>query len=242
MIEFLQKGGPLMGLLLAASVLAAAVFVERLLYLRRVEVPVDDFLRGLANLVRRGQLGEAQLECRGLAVPVARVVHAAILRHDQPRADLKEIVQEAGQLEVPRLERHLDLLAMIAQTAPLVGLLGTVTGMIRAFMAVNAGGGNVSAGALSAGIYTSLLTTAAGLLNDASGETCSTAAGLVVAIPAGVVHSYLSARVDRLLRELERAGIEIVNVLMDHRPAVPAPGIIPFDRETAARPKVEGRR
>lgn len=227
MIEFLQKGGPLMGLLLAASVLAAAVFVERLLYLRRVEVPVDDFLRGLANLVRRGQLGEAQLECRGLAVPVARVVHAAILRHDQPRADLKEIVQEAGQLEVPRLERHLDLLAMIAQTAPLVGLLGTVTGMIRAFMAVNAGGGNVSAGALSAGIYTSLLTTAA---------------GLVVAIPAGVAHSYLSARVDRLMRELERAGIEIVNVLMDHRPAAPAPGIIPFEREPAVRPKVEGRR
>lgn len=227
MIEFLQKGGPLMGLLLMASVLAAAVFIERLLYLRRVEVPVDDFLRGLANLVRRGQLGEAQLECRGLAVPVARVVHAAILRHDQPRADLKEIVQEAGQLEVPRLERHLELLAMIAQTAPLVGLLGTVTGMIRAFMAVNAGGGNVSAGALSAGIYTSLLTTAA---------------GLGVAIPAGVAHSYLSARVDRLMRELERAGIEIVNVLMDHRPAAPAPGIIPFEREAAARPKAEGRR
>lgn len=227
MIEFLQKGGPLMGLLLAASVLAAAVFFERLLYLRRVSVPVDDFLRGLTNLVRRGQLGEAQLECRGLAVPVARVVHAAILRHDQPRADLKEIVQEAGQLEVPRLERHLGILAIIAQTAPLIGLLGTVTGMIRAFTAVNAGGGNVSAGALSAGIYTSLLTTAA---------------GLVVAIPAGVAHAYLSTRVDRLLRELERAGIEIVNVLMDHRPAVPSPGIIPFEQQGGGRQKAEGRR
>ena len=229
MIEFLQKGGwPLMGLLLAASVLAAAVFAERLLYLRRVTVPVDDFLRGLANLVRRGQLGEAQLECRGLAVPVARVVHAAILRHDLPRADLKEIVQEAGQLEVPRLERHLGILAVVAQTAPLVGLLGTVTGMIRAFTAVNAGGGNVSAGALSAGVYMSLLTTAA---------------GLVVAIPAGVAHAYLSARVDRLLRELERAGIEIVNVLVDHRPAAPAPGIIPFDQPQAgARRKAEAGR
>lgn len=219
MNEFLHKGGPLMGLLLVASVLAAAVFFERLLYLRRVTVPVDDFLRGLANLIRRGQLGEAQLECRGLSVPVARVVHAAILRHDLPRADLKEIVQEAGQLEVPRLERHLTLLSVIVQTAPLVGLLGTVTGMIRAFTVVSAGGGNVSAGALSAGIYTSLLTTAA---------------GLVVAIPAGVAHAYLSARVDALLRELERAGIEIVNLLVDHRPAS-APGIIPFAQRPPER-------
>lgn len=229
MIEFLQKGGPLMGLLLAASVLAAATFAERLIYLRRVTVSVEDFLRGLANLIRRGQLGEAQLECRGLAVPVARVVHAAILRHDLPRADLKEIVQEAGQLEVPRLERHLGILSIIAQTAPLVGLLGTVTGMIRAFTVVTAGGGNVSAGALSAGIYTSLLTTAA---------------GLVVAIPAGVAHAYLSARVDTLLRDLERAGIEIVNLLVDHRPVAPTSGIIPFEREDGGgrRPKAEGRR
>ena len=227
MIEFLQKGGPLMGLLLAASVPAAATFAERLLYLRRVTVSVEDFLRGLANLIRRGQLGEAQLECRGLAVPVARVVHAAILRHDLPRADLKEIVQEAGQLEVPRLERHLGVLSTIAQTAPLVGLLGTVTGMIRAFSVVTAGGGNVSAGALSAGIYTSLLTTAA---------------GLVVAIPAGVAHAYLSTRVDVILRDLERAGIEIVNLLVDHRPAAPAPGIIPFEREGGGRQRAEGRR
>lgn len=224
MIEFIQKGGPLMSLLLVGSVLGVAVFFERLLYLRRVTVSTDDLLRGLANLIRRGHLGEAQLECKGTPGPVARVVHAAILRHDLPRADLKEIVQEAGQLEVPRLERHLSVLATVAQTAPLVGLLGTVTGMIQAFVTVSTQSGYVSASTLSGGVYTSLLTTAA---------------GLGIAIPAQVAHQFLSARVNGLLRDMERAGIEVVNLLLDHRP-VTTPGVIPFEN-TDPKPARAGR-
>ena len=202
MIDFIQKGGPLMWLLLLASVVAVGVFFERLTYLRRVSIPVGDFLRGLSNLIRRGSYTEAQIECKSTPGPIPRVVYAAILRHDLPRADLKEIVQEAGQLEVPTLETHLPILAIIAQVCPLIGLLGTVTGMIHAFVTVSSQGGYVTANTLANGIYQSLLTTAG---------------GLVVGIPAFVAHSYLSAKVNALLHDMERAGIEIVNQLIDHR-------------------------
>lgn len=222
MIEFIQKGGPLMWLLLAASVIAVAVFAERWLYLRRVTIPTGDFLRGLANLIRRGAWTEAQIECKGTPVPVARVVHAAILRHDLARADLKEIVQEAGQLEVPNLERGLLVLSTVAQTTPLVGLLGTVIGMIQAFLTVSAQSGYVTATALSGGVYTSLLTTAA---------------SLAVAIPAQLAHNYLSSRVNALLHDLERAGIEVVNLIVDSRPAttIAPEGVIPFARKEDVR-------
>jgi biopolymer transport protein ExbB len=201
MIDLIQKGGPLMWLLLAASILMVGVVAERLTYLRRSTISVSDFLRGLSNLIRRGSYAEAQIECKSTPGPVARVVYAAILRPDLPRTDLKEIVQEAGQLEVPRLETHLALLSTIANVAPLVGLLGTVSGMIHAFVTISAQGGYVTANALSSGIYQSLFTTAA---------------GLVVGIPAYVAHNYLSTKVNGLLHDMERAGIEIVNLLTDH--------------------------
>ena len=212
-----------MWLLLLSSVVAVGTFVERYTYLRRVSIDVGDFLRGLSNLIRRGSYTEAQIECRSTPGPVSRVVYAAILRHELPRSNLKEIVQEAGQLEVPTLETHLPILGAIVQVAPLVGLLGTVTGLIKAFVTVSAQGGFVTANALSYGIYQSLLTTAG---------------GLAVAIPAYVGHSYLSTRVNVLMHEMERAGIEIVNLLVDHRAAT---DIIPFGGGTAPSQVVDFR-
>ncbi|MCX8511306.1 MAG: hypothetical protein ORN83_06065 [Chthoniobacteraceae bacterium] len=111
MLDYMQKGGPLMWLLLFCSVLAGAVFLERALYFHRVTLVLGEFLRGLAELIRHKRWSEAQVECAGNPTPVTRVLHAAVLRHSAPRAELKEIVQEAGQLEVPRLEKNLGLLA-----------------------------------------------------------------------------------------------------------------------------------
>jgi biopolymer transport protein ExbB len=210
MKDFIDKGGPLMWLLLAASIASAAVFAERLVYLHRITVSVGDLLRGLSNSIRHGNYSEAQGICLSTPGPVARVIHAAILRHDLPRSDLKEIVQEAGQLEVPRMESYLPLLSTLAHVCPLIGLLGTVTGMINAFVKVSSQGGYVTANTLSNGIYQSLLTTAG---------------GLVVAIPAYLAYNYLSARINALLHDMERAGIEIVNLLVDQRQEK---DIIPF--------------
>ncbi len=223
MIDYMQKGGPLMWLILLCSVLAGAVFLERATYFHRSSVRVGEFMRGLANLLHRRSFSEALHECAATPGPVPRVVHAAILRHDAPRQELREIVQEAGQLEVPRLERRLGVLATISFVAPLIGLLGTVTGLIEAFVNISTQSGFASSTDIASGIYQSLLTTAA---------------GLVVAIPCAIGYGYLSARINALMHDMERAGIEVVNLLCDNRKT---PEIIGFPpgNPTVARHRAE---
>jgi biopolymer transport protein ExbB len=211
-IDYIQKGGLLMWPILACSIIAIGVFAERLFYLHRATIHVGEFLKGLSNLVQRRNFAEALHESAGTPGPVARVIHAAIIRHDMPRSELREIVQEAGQLEVPKLERFLGVLATIAFLAPLLGLLGTVAGMIDAFGTISSHGGYATVTELSAGVYKSLLTTAA---------------GLVVATPTFVAYSYLSSRVNTMLHDMERAGIEIVHMLTDSEPLS---GIISFQQ------------
>ena len=198
--------------ILVCSIISIAVFAERLFYLHRATIHVGEFLKGLSNLVQRRNFAEALHESAGTPGPVARVIHAALLRHDSPRTELREIVQEADQLEVPKLERFLGVLATLAVLTPLLGLLGTVSGMIDAFGTIASNGGYATATELSTGIYKSLLTTAA---------------GLVVATPTFVAYSYLSSRVNAMLHEMERAGIEIVHMLTD---TAPLTGIISFQQ------------
>lgn len=202
MLEFLQKGGPLMWLLALCSVVAVAVFLERLFYLHRCTVRVGEILGGLSNLLALGNVAEAAQECASTPGPAARVMRAVLLKHDLPRPELREIAQDAGQLEVPRLERNLGVLVTITYLAPLIGLLGTVIGLIQAFMAVGTAGGYATTAEIGSGVYQSLLTTAA---------------GLALCIPTLLAYQVLSARVNELLHDMERAGIEIVNLLIDLR-------------------------
>ena len=203
MIEYMQSGGPLMWLILFCSVVALSVFAERMFYLHRATIRVGEFLRGLSNLIQRRNYAEALHECAGTPGPVARVAHAALVHHEAPRQELKEIVQEAGQLEVPGLEANLGILSTIAFVTPLIGLLGTVTGMIEAFVTISSHSGLATSTEISSAVYQSLLTTAA---------------GLTVAIPAFVAHSYLSSRVNTLMHDMERCGIEMVGMIADKRP------------------------
>src|SRR5438045_3961813 len=135
--------------ILACSIISIAVFAERLFYFHRATIHVGEFLKGLSNLIRRRNFAEALHESAGTPGPVARVIHTAIIRHDAPRAELRDIVQEAAQLEVPKLERFLPVLATIAFLAPLLGLLGTVAGLIDAFGKIAASRGNGTAAELS---------------------------------------------------------------------------------------------
>jgi biopolymer transport protein ExbB len=199
-IEYLQKGGLLMWPILVCSIISIAVSAERLFYLHRATIHVGEFLKGLANLIKRRNFAEALHESAGTPGPVARVIHAAIIRHNLPRSELREIVQEAGQLEVPKLERFLGVLATLAYLTPLLGLLGTVAGMIEAFGVIASNGGYATVTELAGSIYKSLLTTAA---------------GLVVATPTFVAYSYLSSRVNTMMHDIERAGIEIVHLLSE---------------------------
>jgi biopolymer transport protein ExbB len=202
MPEFLQKGGPLMWLLLLCSVVAVAVFLERAFYLHRAGVRVGEILRGLSNLLALGNVAEAAQECASTPGPAARVMRAVLLKHDLPRAELRDIAQDAGQLEVPKLERNLGLLVTIIYLAPLIGLLGTVVGLIEAFTAMSAHGGYATTAEVGTGVFQSLLTTAG---------------GLAICIPTLLAYQYLSSRVNEIMHDMERAGIEIVNLLVDLR-------------------------
>ncbi|MBV9672538.1 MAG: MotA/TolQ/ExbB proton channel family protein [Verrucomicrobia bacterium] len=200
MIDYMQKGGPLMWLIFFCSVVSAAVFVERLIYFHRIAIDTGEFLRGLAKLVRKGNIAEARIECQATSVPVTRVIYAVIVRYYLPRSELREIVREAGQLEVPRLEHNIGILLAIIYVCPLLGLLGTVSGLIQAFVQLSANNGYATLADVSGGIYQSLLTTAA---------------GLAITIPTVLAYCFLSARLNSLLHEMERAGIETINLLED---------------------------
>lgn len=202
LLDLITKGGPLIWLLIGCSLVAFAIFLERYFAYHRATINVSDFLHGLSNLIRKKNFAEALHECAGTPGPVARVIHSAVIRHEAPRSELKEIVEEAGQLEVPKLERYLSALLTIAYVAPLIGLLGTVIGLTDSFMAVNRSGGFATPAEISKGVYTSLVTSAV---------------GLSVAIPTYVLYAYLAATARTLIHDMERGGIEIVNIICDSR-------------------------
>lgn len=224
MPELLAKGGPLVWLLLGCLGLAVAIFAERLAYYHRAGMNVGEFIAGLASLIRRKNHAEALQECVATRVPAGRVLHSALLRYQAPRDQLREIVQEAGQLEVPRLERYLSVLHGIAHAAPLIGLLGTIIGLMDTFTRLNTVNGYATPGDVAHGVYTSLV---------------NAALGLVVAIPSYLFYAFLSAKSRHLMNDLERAGIEIVNLIEDNRE--PQPAAAPAEAAPAAQKIVDFR-
>lgn len=205
------NGGPLMWVIFAGSIIALGVFLERLFFFHRSSIHVSDFLRGLSTLLERRNLTEAIQECACTPGPVARVVHTALLRHDAERSELREILQDAGQLEVPRLEKNLPLLSTVAYGAPLIGLLGTVLGLLQAFQTMTLHGGYTTTTELAGSISQSLI--------------CA-AAGLAVSIPAFVAYQFLSSRVTTIIHDMERAGIEVMHLLQaTSNPTAPSPSV-----------------
>ena len=131
--ELLSNGGPVLWLLLLVSAVAVAVFIERFLHCHRAQINSTEFLNGVRTVLKRNNVVEALSICDATPGPVARLVKTAILNRDHGRERVREALEEAGSAEVPRLEEKLNLLATIAQLAPLLGLLGTVLGFIQTF-------------------------------------------------------------------------------------------------------------
>src|SRR6185503_10555749 len=130
----LSKGGPMIYLILGASAVALAVFVERVLHFHRAQINSMEFLNGVRNVLKRDNVVEALSICDATPGPVARLVKTAILNRERGRDGVRESLEEAGLVEVPRLEEKLNVLATIAQIAPLLGLFGTVIGFITTFL------------------------------------------------------------------------------------------------------------
>ena len=214
--RLVQGGGWLMVILFVLSIVAVGVFIERFSYYKRCRMNVHEFLAGVLALVRRQSYAEAIARCEEGHGPVVAVVRTAIYKRHLPAAELREIVREIAQLEIPQLESNISLLGTIGYIAPLLGLFGTVSGMIEAFVKINRTSGTASVGDLSQGIYLALITTAA---------------GLVVAIPCYLAHNFLVAQVHSIVADMERAGIETIHTLTD----LPRKETIAFSPEITAK-------
>jgi len=193
-----------MWLIFIAAATATVVFIERTLYCHRSQINSAEFINGVRTVLKRGNVVEALSICDATPGPVARLVKAAILHREQGRDRVREAVEEAGLIEVPRLEEKLNLLATIAQISPLLGLFGTIIGFIHVFMNLSEAGlyAHISGPtSLAAGIWESLV--------------CA-AGGIAVAIPAHTGYNYLVSRVNKIVLDMERAAAEIVNIVSDN--------------------------
>ena len=200
----LTQGGPVIWLILLAAAIALATFIERVLYCHQSQINSAEFLNGVRTVLKRDNVVEAIAICDATPSPVARIVKTAILNRDRGRDRVREAVEEAGLTEVPRLEEKLNLLATIAQIAPLLGLLGTILGFIETFRQLQSDGlyAHISGEhSLAEGIWTALI--------------CA-AAGIAVAIPVHAGYNYLVSRINKIVLDMECAAGEIVNIVTEN--------------------------
>src|SRR5436309_5674236 len=194
----LENGGLMAWLLLGLSAVVIVVFIERLLHYHRAQINSGEFLNGMRNVLKRDNVVEALSICDATPGPVARLVKTAILNRDRGREGVRDALEEAGLLEVPRLEDKLNLLATIAQVAPLMGLLGTVMGFMSMFLQLQREGTFATPDRLAGGIWGALI---------------SMAAGLAVAIPTYAGYNYLVNRANSIVLDMEKASTEILNIV-----------------------------
>ena len=205
MWELMQKGGPIMWPILLCSVIAFAIVIERLLRLRQEQIDTRSFMEQISKSLKRNKVMEALDLCDRTGGPIAAILKAGVLKHDRSRVEIKEAIEDASVHEVPRLERNLPVLATVAHVAPLLGLLGTVTGLVQAFQVIESKAtalNPVNPGDLAGGIWEALLTTVF---------------GLCVAIPTYVAYNYLVSRVDGFVLDMERSATDLLNILGEKR-------------------------
>ncbi len=208
MWEIIKAGGPVMWPIIALSITAAAIVVERLWSLQADRVSPSDLIDKIWKLVAAGQLNDKHIEVIAENSPLGRILAAGLANRHRPREWVKEAIEDTGRHVAHELDRFLNLLGTIAAVSPLMGLLGTVIGIISAFNAITHDGvGDPKV--LSGGIGQALITTAAGLM---------------VAIPSLMGYRYLRGRVDELIIAMEKQAIRLVQSLDTQRATEPAAG------------------
>jgi len=198
LLSILAKGGWLMIPIVLFSFIALGIFVERLLVLRKSRINLNAFLIKLRKYISNQDIEGALMLCAKTPSPIAKVLESGIKRYKQSKQDIKEAIESAGRAEIYQLEKGFGALATIVGVAPLTGFLGTVTGMIQAFMRIQELGGNVNATVLAGGIWEALITTAA---------------GLVVGILALLGYNYLVSQVQHFVFELEVSSTNVLELL-----------------------------
>ena len=202
LIEMAMKGGWLMLVLLALSIMAIYIFGSKWWMIRKASSIDKHFMKDIHDMIHEGKIKSAIALCQKYDSPVARLVEKGIERIGRPLQDIQTAVENTGDVEVARLEKGLPMLATIAGGAPMIGFLGTVTGMIRAFFEMANAGNNIDITLLSGGIYEAMVTTVGGLF---------------VGIIAYFGYNFLTSQISNLVFKMERTTIEFIDML--HEPS-----------------------
>ena len=200
-IDLVMKGGWIMAILGLLSLLAVYIFIERYLVIGKASREDKNFMNNIRNFILDGKLDSAKDLCLNNNSPIGRMIHKGISRLGKPLNDINAAIENVGKLEVSRLEKNLAGLATIAGAAPMLGFLGTVIGMIRAFYDMSMAGNNINIELLSKGIYQAMITTVG---------------GLIVGIMAYIFYNVLVARVQKIVYLLEIRTSEFMDLL--HEP------------------------
>jgi biopolymer transport protein ExbB len=203
-LQIVVKGGVMMIPIVLCSIIALAILIERLIALKRIQINTRTFVLQVKNMLLRNRIDDALILCKETPGPIAAITKAGLVKYARPRQEIKDAVESAAKTQIYHLEKYLGVLGTIAAVAPLIGFLGTVTGMIRAFMEIQARGGNVDAGVLAGGIWEALITTAA---------------GLTVGIPALIFYNWLQSKVERHVFEMGESSTELLDSLLEREEA-----------------------
>lgn len=198
MLDLAMKGGPIMIPIAVLSVAAVYLFVERFIAINRAGKEDKDFMNNIRDFIHDGKIDAAIALCKSDKSPVARMIEKGIRRLGKPLNDIQTAVENVGKLEVYKLEENLAAIATIAGAAPMLGFLGTVSGMINAFYQMSTAGNNIQVSMLAGGIYEAMVTTVAGLF---------------VGIVAFVAYNLLVTRLNKVVNKLEARTIEFLDVL-----------------------------
>ncbi len=198
LIDMAVKGGWLMLVLLALSIVAIYLFGKKWWMIRRAGQIDKNFMNDIRDYIHEGKIKSAQTLCTKYDSPVARMIETGIARIGRPLGDIQTAVENTGNVEVARLEKGLPYLATIAGGAPMIGFLGTVTGMVRAFFNMANAGSNVDITLLSGGIYEAMITTVG---------------GLIVGILAYFGYNFLTSKVSNVVFKMESATINFMDML-----------------------------
>ncbi len=201
-IQLVEKGGWIMAILGFLSVIAVYIFIERYLVISRSSREDKNFMNNIREFILSGKLDSAKALCQTNNSPIGRMIEKGLLRLGKPLNDINAAIENVGKLEVSQLEKNVAGLATIAGAAPMLGFLGTVIGMIRAFYDMSMAGNNINIGLLSQGIYQAMITTVG---------------GLIVGITAYIFYNVLVARIQKVVNVLEIRTSEFMDLL--HEPA-----------------------
>ena len=197
-IDLAFKGGWIMVVLLLLSLMAIYIFVQRLIIIRRAGKEDETFMNRIKDYIHEGKVDSALNLCRSTSTPSARMIEKGITRLGRPMNDVLVAIENVGNLEIAKLEKGFPLIATTAAGAPMLGFLGTVTGMVRAFFDMANAGTNVDVSLLSGGIYEALVTTVG---------------GLVVGIITLFAYNYLVSQVDNVVNKMEARTMEFMDLL-----------------------------